>query len=83
MPNIIDRFPDVPYLMLLCVTLIQAYHKQCVYLQGGGGGCFIGSIIKFHAHLLKAALIVVKESIMNKRRVGTVLSDYTETDKKT
>ena len=42
-------------LMVLCVTLIQAYHKQYVYLQGGGGGCFIGSIIKVHAHLLKAA----------------------------
>jgi predicted ester cyclase len=42
---------------------------------GGGGGCFIGSIIKSHAHLLKTALFVVKEKILNKRETVQALMD--------
>jgi predicted ester cyclase len=42
---------------------------------GGGGGCFIGSIINSHAHLLKTALFVVKEYIMNKRETVQALMD--------
>jgi predicted ester cyclase len=43
--------------------------------SGGGGGCSIGSIIKSHAHLLKTALFVVKEDIMNKRETVQALTD--------
>jgi predicted ester cyclase len=42
---------------------------------GGCGGCFIGSVINFHAHLLKTALFVVKENIMNKRETVQALMD--------